>query len=104
MKVNTLLEHFGETRKHDGDISFTRFLIMHYLTDDGNTKDDERDQQLPFKSASGYIAGTLPVFIIECQQEFIAAPVMQKDNQFYIQYDSPVSSNFYNLVWNPPKA
>ena len=45
-----LIQHFYETQKNDNNITFFHFLVMHYITDDLNDKDNNRDQQLPFKS------------------------------------------------------
>jgi len=50
LKINVLLAHYHETEQHEPKISFFDFLVMHYVTDDGNSKDNDRDSQLPYKS------------------------------------------------------
>ena len=44
---------------------------MHYLTDDGNNKDNERDHQLPFKSAASYLANNISAVVLQKQEELV---------------------------------
>jgi hypothetical protein len=104
LKINVLVEHYSETIKNDGAVSFVDFLIMHYLTDDGNNKDNERDHQLPFKSAASYLANSVSVFVLQRQEEFVLKPVINENKKFYNHSDPSLPSHFYNAVWNPPKS
>ena len=103
LKVNVLVEHYSETTKHDGPISFADFLIMHYLTDDGNNKDNERDHQLPFKSAASYLANGTSVVVLQKQEEFVLKPVDKENKKFGTHPNPSIPSSFYNSVWNPPR-
>jgi len=103
LKINVLVEHYSETTKHDGPVSFTDFLIMHYLTDDGNNKDNDRDHQLPFKSAANYLANNISMVVLQKQEEFVLKPAGSENTKFYSHSDPSVPSHFYNSVWNPPK-
>jgi hypothetical protein len=103
LKINVLVEHYSETTKHDGPVSFTDFLIMHYLTDDGNNKDNDRDHQLPFKSTANCLANTISIVVLQKQEEGILKPASIENKKFYNHPDPFIPSNFYNSVWNPPK-
>jgi len=103
LKINVLVEHYSETTKHDGPVSFIDFLSMHYLTDDGNNKDNDRDHQLPFKSAASYLANNISVGVLQKQEEFVLKPVSSENKIFYNHSDPFIPSHFYNSVWNPPR-
>jgi len=103
LKLNVLVEHYSETTKHDGPVSFTDFLIMHYLTDDGNNKDNDRDHQLPFKSTASYLANNISTVVLQKQEEFILKPLSSQNKKFYIHSDPSIPSQCYNSVWNPPR-
>ena len=103
LKINVLVAHFYETKQHDPKISFFDFLVMHYITDDGNTQDNDRDCQLPFKSNVNLVANSVSTFILNGPAEIILPPAVAGNGNFY-QYDAPyISSNFSKLVWNPPR-
>lgn len=102
-RINLLIAHFNETKANDKSISFTDFLVEHYITDDGNKKDDERDRQLPFKSHN-LVAGTPSIFTLEQPETFVPAScrIVKKD---FNNYRNPLfKSNFRDIVWNPPKV
>jgi hypothetical protein len=103
LKVNTLVAHFYETRQNEPNISFLDFLVMHYITDDGNTKDNDRDCELPFKSNHNIVANSSSTFILNKAEEIVMPPVVAGKEDFH-NYNTPfLSSNFYKLVWNPPR-
>ena len=103
LKVNVLVEHFQETRSKNGPVAFLDFLVMHYITDDGSSLDDDRDCQLPFKSHSSVVTNNFSNLIVNRYVEIVVAPI-GKDKKHFKNYSSPdVSSNFCKLVWNPPK-
>jgi hypothetical protein len=103
LKVNVLMEHFQETRMKDGPVAFLDFLVMHYITDDRNNLDDDRDCQLPFKSHSSLVANNFSNFILNRAVEIVLTPTAT-DKRHFQNYSSPyISSSFSKLVWNPPK-
>ena len=101
-KINVLIEHFRETRLNDKSVSFTRFLIMHYVTDDGNDKDNDRDGQLPFKSHSVAVNSS-PIFVLTLSE--VCVEIRSKEfKKDYNKYRNPIlNSSFCDLVWNPPQ-
>ena len=102
-KVNALLEHYGETRIKDGPVSFVEFLVMHYVTDDGTTQDDDRDSQLPFKSQGRLVANNSSNFILNRSVQIDLTPPGNDKRHFYNYPDPLIISNFCDRVWNPPR-
>lgn len=49
-KIPVLFQHFEEHQQIDQRVTFFTFLSMHYWGDDMQDNDDDRDNQLPFKS------------------------------------------------------
>lgn len=103
LKVNVLVQHYQETIKKNGPVAFFDFLVMHYITDDGNTLDDDRDSELPFKSESSLVASNFSNFIINNYAEILVAPTATDKKDFHNYTDPYISSNFSKLFWNPPK-
>jgi hypothetical protein len=62
-KINTLIQHFYETNNTGKHVGFLHFLVMHYVTDDLNDKDNDRDRQLPFKSPESYFSSTTSLYV-----------------------------------------
>jgi hypothetical protein len=46
-----LFKHFHEHRLKEPEMGFLKFLVAHYITDDGVPTDDQKDRELPFHSA-----------------------------------------------------
>ena len=103
LKVNVLVQHFQETRMKKGSVAFFDFLVMHYITDDGNNLDDDRDSELPFKSNSSLVAYNFSNFIINSYAEILIAPTRTDKINFHNYTDPFTSSSFSKLFWNPPK-
>lgn len=46
-KFPQLIRHFHQHQEKNGSLGFISFIMMHYVSDDGTTADDDQDQQLP---------------------------------------------------------
>ena len=101
-KSGYIIKHFIESRKENSHLSFTDFIIMHYITDDNNSSDNIQDQKLPFKSNSHLISDTITLSIHQqvnyaFQSSIIAIEKMQIfKSKFCLFY-------YLNSIWNPPK-
>jgi len=103
LKVNALIEHYQETELKNGPVGFLDFLMMHYVTDDGTSQDDDRDCQLPFKSHSSLVASSFSNFIINRNVEITSAPIGTAE-RYFNDYCNPFIRSIYSQqVWNPPK-
>ncbi|MGC4101097.1 hypothetical protein [Ferruginibacter sp.] len=103
LKVDVLLEHYKETKARQGNISFVDFLVMHYVTDDGNKNDNDRDEQLPFKSATSVAAAASAPFILQRTEEFTLKPFIEQQDKLYCYSNPAILSHYYGAVWNPPR-
>lgn len=104
LKINVLLDHYAETQKQEGPVSFFKFLVMHYITDDGTKKDDDRDNQLPFKSSNNIIANNSFTFIVEKIEETVQRPVSSTTNNFSSYCNPFFNTAFCSPVWEPPRC
>ena len=104
VKVNVLFEHFYETKKNDRAVSFYYFLVMHYITNDLNDKDNERDKQLPFKSTETCLANSTILFTPNLHvQSFTTENITINNAVKLIANDVLVVKEFNSIVWHPPK-
>lgn len=105
LKLNALVDHFYESQENDRALTFSQFLLMHYVTDDLNDRDDERDKQLPFRSAESYAATStgfyIPVYSIQasCIPSFIITEPFK-----IIPKDLFIDTDFKSFVWHPPRC
>lgn len=105
LKINTLVQHFHETQKNDSAVTFYHFLVMHYVTDDLNDMDNERDKQLPFKSADTFISNAPGFYIPDfSEQPFIDKPAITDEPLNFIAKDLLIDTDFNCIVWHPPKS
>ncbi len=49
VKLPILYAHFIEHNNLDPNVDFLTYIVRHYIGDDFNDHDDDRDMQLPFK-------------------------------------------------------
>ena len=105
LKIATLIEHFHETQQNERNITFSQFLLMHYITDDHNDRDNDRDRQLPFKSTDTYTSG-ISTFCITNQgiQPFAARSFQICEPVKIIAKDLFIHTDFNAIVWHPPKV
>ncbi len=102
-KVNVVIEHFSEHHQKDTSITFLHFLIMHYITDDSNDKDDITDNQLPFKSPQTTVGTMVWLADNNYTSSISFHPLMMSKNTYAAFMDFFVVSNFHSLVWHPPQ-
>lgn len=102
LKMPLLLEHYKEHKLDNGNLSLISFIYQHYVGDDGNANDDQKDQNLPFKSAHFQMQNTVvfSVFKYEIPKIFVnnirsVWPVMQSNSLSTIALGS---------LFRPPRA
>ncbi len=52
-RIPELISHFNQHSRKDSSMSFRDFLQLHYTTSHPDDKDEQDDQELPFKSMAG---------------------------------------------------
>lgn len=63
VNLTEIIKHYKFHHTVNPDVTFTKFLLMHYFGDDGNTADDNEDGKLPLKQIhpSFFICFEIPV-------------------------------------------
>lgn len=104
LKVPVLIEHFKEHQQWDKDLSVIGFLFMHYVEDDPQYADHDRDMQMPFKVINTN-AMSMVSFIVQATQIF-ATPIIhfKKQKQRLTSDDFAYSSLYLSSIWQPPRA
>ena len=102
LKMPLLIEHYMEHKLDNGSLSLLSFMYMHYVGDDGDATDEQKDQNLPFKSAHFQMQNTVvfSVFKYEIPKIFVnnirsVWPVMQSNYLSNIALGS---------LFRPPRA
>jgi len=105
LKLNTLIDHFHETKQNDSAITFSQFLLMHYITDDHNDRDDERDRQLPFRSTDTHTSGNSTFYFSShnIQISSVRTFTVRKPAKMMVK-DLLIETGFNAIVWHPPKV
>jgi hypothetical protein len=104
LKVNVVIEHFYETKKIDHTVTFLHFLVMHYITDDFNDKDDCRDKQLPFKSTETYFTNPLVLYTPVQHVQLITTQSFKVNKaELNVTKGCFAITKYKTPVWNPPK-
>jgi hypothetical protein len=102
LKIDVVIEHFHETKQANETLSFFDFLVMHYITDDSNNQDNDRDSQMPFKSATNITAYSLNA-ILQKTEVHLQHPFAKNQRQFVFPNMSFASADFSSSIWQPPK-
>jgi hypothetical protein len=81
-----------------------QFLVMHYLTDDLNDKDNDRDMQLPFKSTTHARALNSTALYISCYYSslLVKSFVIAEKDIYLPQKEFFLITDYQSLVWHPP--
>jgi hypothetical protein len=103
LKIPLLIEHFEEHKQEKDKLSFSEFLKGHYVGEENNDIDYNKNQKLPFKSKSDFshftnIFSTEPNIFLLCSD----IPITTLNTFLGIQKLN-ITSNFYSSIWQPPK-
>jgi hypothetical protein len=103
-KLPTLIEHYGETKKKNKDITILGFLEMHYTH--GNAKDDdnEKDMKLPFKSTFSSSMLSLSFFTSISFFKIIPKIQFKQKGKKLPHYICNYCGVFLSSVWQPPRT
>ena len=102
--MNVLFEHYSETKKDAPLLSFSNFLLMHYVTDDNNSTDNERDSQLPYKSGKAETSAQTTQYVFNQPATEVCSQYVIVDNTFFSYRNNLIPVNYQALVWHPPQV
>ena len=104
LKLPFLFEHFKTHQKFNQQLTFSKFIDIHYFTTTTYDSDYQQDMQLPFKSSNRTVSllnfdsyFTAKLFI-----EPIVFFTLQKKYPLY--NDRDYASNKFDNIFQPPRA
>lgn len=104
LKLPYLVEHYKTHKQYNSDLSFTKFIDMHYFTNQTFDSDYQQDMQLPFKSSNRTIS-LLNFVSLFVPKQIVQPIVLNRLTKNYILFDDEKhSSNAFNNIFQPPKA
>lgn len=104
LKTGRLVQHFCETNSADRQVNIFQFLVMHYIGDDLNDKDNDQDMQLPFKSNELRISSNTVLPLPYRHIKILETPSKQVSHKIlFLRNDILIENNFNVPIWHPPK-
>lgn len=100
-KLNKFLLHFTEHHAADKSLNVFEFIYMHYLGDDQNANDQEKDMELPFKKMDAPFSFEIASFP---KPEFIAQNKLEiVDSYLFVLFRRNQSKDpFLESLFRPP--
>jgi hypothetical protein len=104
LKLPFLFEHYKTHQKFDQQLSFSKFIDIHYFTTATYDSDYQQDMQLPFKSSNRTVSllNFDSYFIAKLFVEPIVLFTSQKEHPLYNDRDH--ASNKLDNIFQPPRA
>lgn len=104
-KLPVLFQHFFEHKGLDENITFLGYIENHYNGIPHTDNDEERDNQLPFKTHSFCAANVLspalpPSFGLTFKKAYQFIP----EQKIILNNDSVIHSAHAGKIWQPPKS
>ena len=104
LKLPFLFEHYKTHQKFDQQLSFSKFIDIHYFTTATYDSDYQQDMQLPFKSSNRTVS------LLNFDSYFIAKLIVEPIVLFKSQKEHPLyndrdyASNKLDNIFQPPRA
>lgn len=104
LKLPFLFEHYKTHQKFDQQLSFSKFIDIHYFTTAAYDSDYQQDMQLPFKSSNRTVSllNFDSYFIAKLFVEPMVLFTSQKEHPLY--NDRDYASNKLDNIFQPPRA
>ena len=104
LKVPYLVEHYKTHKQFNKGLSFSKFIDMHYFTNQTYDSDYQQDMQLPFKSSNRTISLLNFVSLFVPKQSIHPLVVFRKSKNYILFDDEKHLSNALENIFKPPKA
>ena len=102
-KLPVVFQHFVEHQQEDSNISFLKFLDMHYMHGSPKDADYDRDMQLPFKKSADCVSVMASAAVPNQLAIVLEYPVFFiQQEKIELDHNKPLSSCLSN-IWQPPK-
>ncbi|MBC8985033.1 hypothetical protein H9X96_04510 [Pedobacter sp. N36a] len=103
IKLPLLFQHYFEHKALNEDISFSVYLFDHYNSIPHTDNDEDRDNQLPFKSIDKNSILTSPATPPFHKYTIKAFSALLKLNPV-IYHDDHIPYAYLDTIWQPPKV
>ena len=103
LKLPKLFSHFVKHKSETPAMSFSTFIMLHYIEGHGMDADHSQDMQLPFKTMHYTTAGV----VLNFPEPFIGnvkPPTYLLQKKFKAECLPLPVSNFTKNIWQPPRA
>ena len=104
LKVPYLVEHYKTHKQYNKGLSFSKFIDMHYLSNQTYDSDYQQDMQLPFKSSNRTISLLNFVSLFVPKQSIHPLVVFRKSKNYILFDDEKHLSNALENIFQPPRA
>ena len=103
-KIPVLFLHYFEHKSLNEQITFVKYLVDHYNSIPHTDNDEDRDNQLPFKSPDkgGYGHSSLAIPHFHHFTIKFPAPTVKKFTSLHSEDHIPAS--YQGKIWQPPKV
>jgi hypothetical protein len=98
------VEHYKTHKQYNKGLSFSKFIDMHYLSNQTYDSDYQQDMQLPFKSSNRTISLLNFVSLFVPKQSIHPLVVFRKSKNYILFDDEKHLSNALENIFQPPKA
>ncbi|MBL7698770.1 MAG: hypothetical protein JNK79_11445 [Chitinophagaceae bacterium] len=103
LKLPMLVVHYIEHRHINQHITFSDFLFMHYLGDDMNDDDNDRDRELPFKSVDSKCVHQVVAVVAKPYSTRRPVQFMNDREQFHLENEH-LPQRALDSLFRPPRA
>lgn len=105
LKLPVLVQHYYEHKNDDTALTLLSFLELHYLSShDDNDGDNNRDQQLPFKTTDINVAASFLNALPGNNTALTISPNITTKQGLTLADETIVSSQYLSAIWQPPKT
>lgn len=103
LRISVLVEHYAEHRNSDPDLSFFGFLTLHYSKQEQKSKQDHRDQQLPFKTIQSQLL-FINEFIPDDGNLILLCHSSEASGDLPWYHNPDTGTESLSSIWQPPKT
>lgn len=103
LKVPFLFEHYKTHQRFDNNLSFSRFINMHYVQSQTYDNDYQEDMQLPFKTSNRTVSLLNFVTFFVPKQCTIHALFIAVSKSYTLMDDKKHASSNLGDIFQPPR-
>jgi hypothetical protein len=103
LKLPAMASHYQEHQKEMPNITFWKFICIHYAHGDVQDRDHDKDMKLPFKTHDGCSSASFISLIPEQKYTLHHMTALAVTKSVPNHYTEFLCSRFMENIWQPPK-